>query len=227
MENDFSGFSGKVSLFDAPIAPFKDEWGNFTKATLNPVRSVDLTELHAAITGSEVLRMANELVLQESDYRMAKSRYLSYVTPFGEFSQRNAGGLVRLSGYFPIDIDKLRSRTEAEEVRDRLMEDPFLNVALAFLSPSQKGVKLFVSYAHSLLYILGSIGHEREKANALQNSQSIYLRDVYFADRPEVVDTTGKDMARACFLSYDPAARLDPARLVRDSSSFDDSRESC
>lgn len=42
----------------------------------------------------------------------------------------------------------------------------------------------------------------------MQKETHQYIRSTFMDDRPNCVDLSGKDLARACFLSYDPEAKM-------------------
>ena len=103
-----------------------------------------------------------------------------------------------------VDIDHLDSLQEAEQMRRTLFDDPFLCPVLCFVSPGGRGVKAFVPY-------------QEHAADAAQNAaESMYWAMNYVEmayggdtqDKPagKGVDTSGKDIVRACFLCHDPEA---------------------
>lgn len=139
-----------------------------------------------------------------ADIRAAKASLLPYVTPCGVFTRRNCRSLLKTSGLVVVDIDHLDSLQEAEQMRRTLFDDPFLCPVLCFVSPGGRGVKAFVPY-------------QEHAADAAQNAaESMYWAMNYVEmayggdtqDKPagKGVDTSGKDIVRACFLCHDPEA---------------------
>lgn len=102
------------------------------------------------------------------------------------------------SGAFVIDIDHLASAEEAMMWRDRLFADEVLQPDLAFVSPSAKGVKLFVPYRLTLTDTL-----ENSFDNALHTAWD-YLEWRHGLK----ADAANADMSRACFLAYDAECKL-------------------
>lgn len=196
-----------------PISPIKDEnTGKTVKsATLTPFRTMSIDEVHRLITSDQ--RLA-ELTLairnaaaqgDEITARFLKQQTLPYVTPCGVFTRRNCRSLLKTSGLVVVDIDHLDSLQEAEQMRRTLFDDPFLCPVLCFVSPGGRGVKAFVPY------------RQEHAADAAQNAaESMYWAMNYVEmayggdtqDKPtgKGVDTSGKDIVRACFLCHDPEA---------------------
>ena len=200
----------KVSLFNPPIRPYTGFGGRRVEATKEPLREISLDALVFLIQKDESVKRAHDWVLEHADtpekYAQYKQTQLYYITPWGVATGRTDKELVSPSGFFPIDIDHLESREEAEAVRDRIFEDPRILPAVAFVSPSQKGVKAFVPYFHcrdmpASRDELLRIGKESQ---ALCNG---FLTAVFFPDRPQVVDTSGSNPGRTCFLAHDPGVR--------------------
>ena len=212
-----------MSLFLPPISPVKDSATERTlqPPTLTPYKKKTLQEVYELITSSKRLKALTEAVRRaaesgdEKAYRMLKQQTLPYVTPCGVFSYRKSDRLTEPSGLVVADIDHLDSRQEAEKLKKELFNDLFLCPVLAFTSPSGRGVKAFIPYDTARM------------ADAKQNaSENIYwamnyIEMVYGShscqpdrEAPEKthpdkgVDRSGKDLVRACFLSYDEEALI-------------------
>lgn len=204
----------KMSLFMPPISPVRDENGRTVKyPTLTPYQEIALKEVWKLVTSNLRLQELTDSVRaaaesgDEKAYRRLKQETLPYVTPCGIFSYRQSDRLTAPSGLTVVDIDHLDSLEEAEALRRRLFDDPFLHCALVFVSPSGRGVKAFVPYDLD------------RKADVKQNAaENIYwlMNYVQFTyGNPEKADTgnkgvdhSGKDLVRACFLSHDEGALL-------------------
>ena len=191
----------KMSLFQNPIAPQRDPQGRILKAaTLTPAMEVTPADVYQLITCNEPLRLATLQVRNAADIRAAKASLLPYVTPCGVFTRRNCRSLLKISGLVVVDIDHLDSLQEAEQMRRTLFDDPFLCPVLCFVSPGGRGVKAFVPY------------RQEHAADAAQNAaESMYWAMNYVGDTQDKptgkgVDTSGKDIVRACFLCHDPEA---------------------
>ena len=203
MTNDF-----RMSYFMPPIAPIKNEQGRIvTPATLIPSCEVSVEQVFQMITCNENLKILTEQVRNSGDIRTAKASLLPYVTPCGTFSRRNSKCFVASSHLVVVDIDHLDSYQEAVEMRSTLFNDHLLHPVLTFISPSGRGVKAFVPY--SKLYADDQTRNVKESINwAMQYIEITYGAEMNDSTEtpPKAVDTSGKDIVRACFLSHDPQA---------------------
>lgn len=204
--NDF-----KMSLFLAPISPVRSaDTGQISKpATLKPYKALTVQEVYRTITTNKRLELLTAQVRQAAEsgdvkaYRKLKQELLPYVTPCGTFSYRRGDCLIQPSGLIVVDIDHLDSVEEAEELRQQLFDDKFLSPELVFISPCGRGVKAFVPYD------LDRLPNIRQNAAesvywAMDYVQCAYAGGNLHSDKG--VDPSGKDLVRACFLSYDEKA---------------------
>lgn len=179
-----------MSFFNAPI----------TNQVPNGV--VSIIQLHAYISANEWLRDRTERTRAALDdkkrFASLKRSLLPYVTPAGVFSYRKEDRLLFPSGELVIDIDHLPSTEEATRWRDTLFADERLRPDLAFISPSNTGVKLFVPYR---LSVTATIEWAFDEA---RRSAWEYLEWRYGLK----ADTSNADLSRACFLCHDPSAKL-------------------
>ena len=130
-----------------------------------------------------------------------KQNAFDYCTFSGLFSSRRNGDLRCHSGLVCFDFDHL---PDVETTFRQLLDDKYFPTLLLFRSPSGDGLKWVVSMERQFLC--------REKLFPLENqadyhplffkSVSYYLMNEYGL----VTDKSGKDVARACFLPYDPEA---------------------
>lgn len=213
----------KMSLFLPPISPVKDSTTGriIQPPTLTPYKEITLQEVYKLITSSERLKTLTETVRRATEngdekvYRMLKQQTLPYVTPCGVFSYRKSDSLTGPSGLIVVDIDHLDSRREAEKLKRQLFDDLLLHPVLAFTSPSGHGVKAFIPY--DLARIPDTKQNTSENIHwAMNYVQAIYDFHSSHPDREDKktnhsgkgVDRTGKDLVRACFLSYDEEALI-------------------
>lgn len=213
----------KMSLFLPPISPVKDSTTGriIQPPTLTPYKEITLQEVYKPITSSERLKTLTETVRRavengdEKVYRMLKQQTLPYVTPCGVFSYRKSDSLTGPSGLIVVDIDHLDSRREAEKLKRQLFDDLLLRPVLAFTSPSGHGVKAFIPY--DLARIPDTKQNTSENIHwAMNYVQAIYDFHSSHPDREDKktnhsgkgVDRSGKDLVRACFLSYDEEALI-------------------
>lgn len=190
-----------------PISPVKDEnTGRTVKsATLTPFKTITMDEIYRLITSDQ--RLA-ELTLairnaaaqgDEITARFLKQQTLPYVTPCGVFTRRRSDCLKLPSGLVVVDVDHLDSPDEAGRLKQLLFKDPYLAPVLVFISPTGRGVKAFVPCP---------IG--KDSTEAVRWAMN-YVHCMYDAENTQPgkgVDTSGKDLVRACFLCHDPKALL-------------------
>ena len=213
----------KMSLFLPPISPVKDSTTGriIQPPTLTPYKEITLQEVYKLITSSERLKTLTETVRRATEngdekvYRMLKQQTLPYVTPCGVFSYRKSDSLTGPSGVIVVDLDHLDSRREAEKLKRQLFDDLLLRPVLAFTSPSGHGVKAFIPY--DLARIPDTKQNTSENIHwAMNYVQAIYDFHSSHPDREDKktnhsgkgVDRSGKDLVRACFLSYDEEALI-------------------
>lgn len=213
----------KMSLFLPLISPVKDSTTGriIQPPTLTPYKEITLQEVYKLITSSERLKTLTETVRRATEngdekvYRMLKQQTLPYVTPCGVFSYRKSDSLTGPSGLIVVDIDHLDSRREAEKLKRQLFDDLLLRPVLAFTSPSGHGVKAFIPY--DLARIPDTKQNISENIHwAMNYVQAIYDFHSSHPDREDKktnhsgkgVDRSGKDLVRACFLSYDEEALI-------------------
>lgn len=161
----------------------------------------NIQRLHTFITSNPRLKETTHRIRDAPDvktFRRLKVNLLPYVTPAGVFSYGKAECLVVPSGVFVIDLDGMASHEEACHWRDTLFNDLTLNPTLAFVSPSGKGVKLFVPYRMSPTLTI-----EQSFTTALHAAWT-YLKVAYGLE----VDRANSDLARGCLLAHDAEARL-------------------
>ncbi len=213
----------KMSLFLPPISPVKDSATGRTiqPPTLTPYKEITLQEVYKLITSSEHLKTLTETVPRAAENRDAKidrlltQQTLPYVTPCGVFSYRKSDSLTGPSGLIVVDIDHLDSRGEAEKLKRQLFNDRLLRPVLAFTSPGGHGVKAFIPY--DLARIPDTRQNTSENIHwAMNYVQAIYDFHSSLPDGEDKktnrsgkgVDRSGKDLVRACFLSYDEEALI-------------------
>jgi hypothetical protein len=163
----------------------------FPGGILNTSKPQDVTlefALDYIRTGKEYDLIRQVRAEADADRKSALKKGLSYFTFSGTFAKREAKSLMQHSGIICLDFDHV---TDIAAVRIQVQSDPYI-LAL-FVSPSGDGLKL-------LLPIEGS--KHKEAFLALQD----YFMDTYKLE----VDKSGKDVSRACFVSYDDNLFFNP-----------------
>ncbi len=136
--------------------------------------------------------------MTEDEYNKRKER-LDYITPAGVFETRKESGILELSGYAPIDIDKVGA--DVNNLKMKLKTNH--HIALLFISPSGRGLKAIIKVPDD--------EHYSEYVEAFYNQ----LTEKYGIDDAKL-DKKTRDISRACFLSYDPNAHLNLEAKVFD-----------
>lgn len=197
----------RMSYFMPPIAPIKDKQGRqTTPPTLIPFCEVSIGQVFQMITCNKNLKALTEQVRNAADIRAAKASLLPYVTPCGTFTRRNSKNFVSPSHLVVVDVDGLLSHQEAVDIRRMLYDDSLLQPALTFISPSGLGVKAFVPCHYS------SAADDVKNITENMSWAMRYVETAYntvtavSSETKSKVDFSGKDLVRACFLSYDPEA---------------------
>lgn len=160
-----------------------------------PYSNINLIQLFQAITGDYYKRTTlHYRQTKESSY---KAKNFDHVTIAGIFNKRSKEGLEQRSGYAVFDFDHV---PDPERVKQLLMHDEKLTPELVFTSPSGDGVK-------AVLYDSDMATHE-----FFYQLVTSYIERKY----PEIypfMDAKTKDIARTCFLCYDPQAYIKPQYL--------------
>lgn len=134
-------------------------------------------------------------ITDKKEARRYKAQNFDYVTFSGFFTKRDVTCLEKHSNMIVIDIDHIAN---VEEIKQKLINDDYFPTLLLFRSPSGDGLKWVIpiditEYTHEDWF----------------TSIANYLQFTYKLE----IDKSGKDVARACFLCYDPEAYIHPILL--------------
>ena len=139
---------------------------------------------------------------------LAEFKLLNFqsVTSAGIFRRRCASGIITPSDLLTIDIDGLQSEAAAREMMHRLIDDPMIEVDLAFISPKARGVKAFVSIPDWL----------REKT--FKQAFDFFTKHIA-ATHGVLIDQSGSDISRLALLCWDEHAYLNPKYFINNTNS--------
>lgn len=178
------------SFFTAPV-----------NKSVRPDYKANLVRVYNYIRSSAKAGRATWELRRISDRKEAaefKKNNLDFVTFSGLFSRRNEQGLLAHSGLLCLDFDHLGP--DLPRARELLLADPCFETQLLFTSPSGDGLKwvvpIEVSQENPHLKWFQAIGN--------------YLADTYRL----IVDPSGKDVCRACFLPFDGECYCHPSILL-------------
>ncbi|NVO84889.1 DUF3987 domain-containing protein [Hymenobacter terrestris] len=130
-------------------------------------------------------------------YNELKSSF-DYITPSGVFRSRKATALERASSIVGLDFDDVPS---VKRFRSLLLKDQILgpSIVLLFKSPSGNGVKAFIA---------------TDQSQATHQEYFIAISNYIAHSCPDLkpfFDTSVGDIARACYLPYDPEVYVNEA----------------
>ena len=191
-------FSVEFSKFEAG---YRNKKGIAVLQT-RPSGVTDIPSVYSYVT-SDAPKLAtlqlHSMIGRSTDAEISDFKKLNFkiVCVRGVFYKRCAEGLATPSCYLPIDIDDLSSAEEAREVQQTIINDPYLEVALSFTSPSGLGAKIFVELP--------------EWAADLNCRQQYDIVAAHIGMAHGIsIDRSGSDIARAAFLGWDPQAYINP-----------------
>lgn len=155
-----------------------------------PTDQLTIEQVHHLITGENYRSRTDELrkTTDSKQVKKLKSQSFDYVCFSGTFEKRSNDALLSYSGLLTLDLDDLN---DVEKVVDQLSQDNLIDLRLLFRSPSGNGLKVIVQ-----------TNGKKEDHLSYFNAYSNYLKHYYQL----VVDRSGKDIARACFLCHDSHA---------------------
>jgi hypothetical protein len=193
---------------------------SFFKSPINnthPYSEVTLVDIYNYIKGDSAAQNTQSLrkIIDKKQAQKFKCYNFDYCTFSGVFSERKDKHLVEHSNLLCIDFDGLYSyecdtaRNEqnamsVELLRYKLLQDEYFETMLLFRSPSGNGLKwvipIEVRDTKSAFY-----------ASHLDYFQAVekYIRQTYRIQ----IDTSGKDVSRACYLPHDQSVFINPLLL--------------
>ena len=183
----------------------------FNRPITNKVPSMEYTilDVYQYIVGG-VSELATEQcrAMKEERRSVFKRTHFDYCTFSGIFTQRNSASLVRHSMLFCFDFDHLE---DVEAVFAQLIADRYFETMLLFRSPSGDGLKWVVSMEQNYLCREKFFPEETPAQYHPIFFEAVkhYLHSTYQLE----ADIKCKDVARACFLPYDPHAYINQKLL--------------
>lgn len=167
-----------------------------------PIMNVDIPWTGSYIISERAKPQTLELrqmmeTATEQQLRDYKLLQFDAVAAAGIFSYGNASGLTIRSPYIVLDIDDLESTEVAREIQQTLVADKNIETALCFLSPKGLGVKWWVELPEWC-------------QNMTFAEQYATLSRYIGYEYGVLVDSTGSNVNRLCFLPYDPLCYINP-----------------
>ena len=160
--------------------------------TTQPYKAIALADVVRAIQCQKSKRLTATLRKIENEEQAArfKRTHFDYVTFSGTFNTRRCSELINYSGYMVIDLDDV----DPVEVKRKLLNQQYFDIALMFTSPGGYGVKVVVA-----------------STTPDEHKQVFRMYQRCFSKQLGVeVDNSGSDIARACFVAYDQDVYFNP-----------------
>lgn len=179
--NDFSSNSNSLPNNTEPkFSYYKCPIKNTT-----PYRDITLSDVAKTIVGERAKKATEQLrAFEDADKARAfKATHLDYATFSGTFSRRGDKHLIEYSSLMVLDLDDV----DVEHVKHKLLNQTKFDIALMFTSPSGNGVKVVVP---------STTVEEHEQVFKMYQR---CLKEEFDL----LVDESGKDVSRACFIAYD------------------------
>lgn len=166
-----------------------------------PYAEISLNQVYKIINEPYYKKITKELrsISNKIENRKYKAQNFDYVTFSGTFYNRCTQDLIQHSGLMVLDFDKL---DDVESTKIKLLKDPCFETQLLFISPNGNGLKWVIEVDINGKYTHG------EMFDAIYN----YAKSTHGIE----ADKSGRDVARACFLSYDPTVFIHPKYLVNE-----------
>lgn len=159
-----------------------------------PYRAITIVDVYRYVTGHYAKARTETLrsMTSPAEAKKYKSANFDFCTFSGLFRKRSEKELILHSGLLCIDFDHVGN---PETLKERLLKHDYFDTELMFTSPSGDGVKWIISidlrgWEHSRFF--------KAVVNCLKST-----------GLPSV-DMSGSDVARSCFLPYDPQAYINP-----------------
>jgi hypothetical protein len=174
---------------------------NFTHVQGNISVEKYLELVKSGFVRSIIEKVRDAVSRGDSDEAAKLKKMLAATTPSGLYDKgRNKSSFLQHTGLICLDLDHLAA--SLQQVRDKIEHDP--HTLLCNLSPSGDGLKVLVPV------LMANANPPNEWNEAVSFHEAAYrLVSKYYMEMLNVeIDTSGKDITRLCFLSYDPQAMM-------------------
>ena len=161
---------------------------------IEPLRAIGIVDVYRYVVGHYAQPQTETLRSMQSpaEAKMYKATHFDYCTFSGLFRKRSEKELIMHSGLICLDFDNVK---DMDSVRQQILNHEYFDTELLFTSPSGNGLKWIIpvdlkGWEHPRFF--------KAVANCIR------------ATGLPSVDMSGSDVARACFLPYDPQAYINP-----------------
>ena len=160
---------------------------NFTTPTKEVSISEVLTSIKLGIHKEEIIKIRELTRAGNLEAAKILKKQLESFTPSGTFKNgRSKDKLEIYNQSIVLDIDKVNNE-KLETIQRKLKEIPY--TLGSFISPSGNGIKI----------IVGTTSEEKDHKLAYSKIADYYSKALNVA-----IDSSGSDVCRLCFMSYDP-----------------------
>ena len=151
-----------------------------------PYKHITLNNVVVSIKGDRAKKVTEKLraIVDVDEAKQYKAKHFDYATFSGTFEKRNNASLIMYSGLIALDFDHVKN---VEDIKTILLNQRDVDTVLVFVSTSGDGIKWIVPSTNK---------DEHEQVFRMYQR---YCKDTFDL----VVDESGKDIARACFIPYD------------------------
>ena len=186
----------KVNALQNKQASNSPKWMDIDKPIQNiePIRAVGIVDVYRYIIGHYAQPQTEALRLMATfpEAKRYKATHFDYCTFSGLFRKRNERELIMHSGLMCLDFDHVEN---IMELKQKLLNHEYFDTELLFVSPSGNGLKWIIpvdlkGWEHSRYF--------KAVTNCIK------------ATGLPLVDMSGSDVARSCFLPHDPQAYINP-----------------
>ena len=157
-------------------------------------QAVGIVDVYRYITGhyAQPQTEALRLMATSPEAKRYKATHFDYCTFSGLFRKRNERELIMYSGLMCLDFDHVEN---IMELKQKLLNHEYFDTELLFVSPSGNGLKWIIpvdlkGWEHSRYF--------KAVTNCIK------------ATGLPLVDMSGSDVVRLCFLPHDPQAYINP-----------------
>lgn len=161
---------------------------------IEPCRAVTVVDVYRYLVGNYAKQQTETLrsMTSSTEAKKFKAKHFDYCTFSGLFHRRNEKELILHSELMCLDFDHVDN---PDLLKEQLLQHEYFDTELMFTSPSGDGVKWIIpidmkGWEHSRYF--------KAVANCIE------------ATGLPPVDKSGSDVARSCFLPYDPQAYINP-----------------
>ncbi len=167
----------------------------------NPQKEINVQQAYSYII-SDAAKSPTSLLRELSDDELQRDfKKLNFMTATfsGTFEYRKADRMKQYSGLMAVDIDDLESTEEVFRIKQLLISDSNFETELLFTSPRGLGLKW-------IIYV-------GDRNGCTHKAYFDFVKDYLQFQYGIIVDRSGSDVCRACFLPHDRECYINKSLL--------------